>query len=36
MYPRVESNHDINLRRIAFYPLNYKGILKYKDKKSLV
>ena len=37
MCPRVESNHDLKLRRLPFYPLNYGDIIYHPKipKKSL-
>lgn len=37
MCPRVESNHDLKLRRLPFYPLNYGDIIDHPKipKKTL-
>ena len=35
MYPRGESNPYLKFRKLLFYPLNYKGILKQADAKVI-
>ncbi len=33
--PRVESNHDPQLRRLLFYPLNYRDAEKFGQERRV-